>query len=224
MISSFNILKKIYFREEELIRSAIRNNEFLSQVLYDQRTLNTFINCMHKENTKTNQILIEKGQKGTHLFISITGAYKVILDKETSFIFDDVRVFGELAVLYSATRLATVEAIDAGSIWVLDCPTYKRLTVKSAIKQQDETISFLLNIPTLNRISKEKLYQVANLLKSEFFKPSEVIIRQCEIGEKFYIIRAGKWIILPKINVHRPNDDYCITLNGIKNMKNFHIK
>lgn len=155
--------------------------------------METFINCMYKQDTERDEILIEKGHKGTHLYISTTGSFKVILDEENSFIFDDVRVFGEIAVLYSATRLATVKAIDKGSVWVLDCPTYKRLTVKSAIKQQDEVISFLMNVPTLNKASMEKLYQVANLLKPEFFKPSEVIVRQCEIGDKFYIIRAGQY-------------------------------
>lgn len=147
---------------------------------------------MYKEETKKDEILIEKGHKGTHLYISVSGSFKVILDDENSFIFDDVRVFGEIAVLYSATRLASIMAIDNGIVWVLDCPTYKRLAVKSALKQQDEVISFLMNIPNLNTVTREKLYKVANLLKSEFFKPSEVIIRQCAIGDKFYIVRAGE--------------------------------
>lgn len=147
---------------------------------------------MYKQETKKDEILIEKGHKGTHLYISVTGSFKVIVDEENLFIFDDIRVFGEISLLYSARRLATVQAIEAGSVWVLDCPTFKRLTVKSAMRQQEEMVSFLMNIPKLNTASKEKLYQVANLLKPEFFTSSEVIIKQCELGDKFYIIRAGK--------------------------------
>lgn len=162
-------------------------------MLTDHRVLETFINCMYKQEIEPNQILIEKGHKGTHLYISIFGTYTVILSENDSFIFDDVRVFGEISVLYSARRLATVTAVSNGSVWVLDCPTFKRLTVKSAMKQQEEMVSFLMNVPTLNTITKIKLYQVANLLKPEFFRSSEVIVRQCENGDKFYIIRAGKF-------------------------------
>lgn len=147
---------------------------------------------MYKQQTQADEVLIEKGHKGTHLYISISGTFKVIIDEDNFFIFDDVRVFGEIAVLYSAKRLATIKAIDNGAVWVLDCPTFKKLTVKSAIKQQEEMVSFLMNVPNLNTVTKAKLYQVANLLKPEFFKSSEIIVKQCEPGDKFYIIRAGK--------------------------------
>lgn len=192
-----------FFREETLIRLAIEKNEFLCHILDDKRNFETFISCMYKQNASENEILIEKGHKGTHLYISVTGTYKVVINEENSFIFDDVRVFGEIALLYSPRRLATVKAVDSGTLWVLDCPTFKRLTVKSAMRQQEETVSFLMNVPTLNTVSKTKLYKVANLLKPEFFKASEAIVRQCEIGDKFYIVRAGNRLVRVILNNKR---------------------
>lgn len=179
------------FSEKDQIRTAIEQNEFLRHVLSDNRTQDTFINCLYKEDVKKDEILIEKGQPGSHLYISLLGTYRVMIDDGTDVIFEDIRVFGEIAVLYSAKRTATVKVIENGTLWALDCRTYKKLTIKSAIKQQEEMVTFLMNIPNLNRISEQKLYLVANLLKPEFFKSSEIIVKQCENGDKFYIIRAG---------------------------------
>lgn len=138
--------------------------------------------------------MIQQGGIGTNLYISNTGTFEILKDAITVLEFMGDRVFGELALLYSEKRTATVRAIDNGSVWVLDAPAFKKLTIKSALEEQEEMVSFLMNVSTLNTIAREKLYKVANLLKSEFFVTSQHIVNQCDIGDKFYIIRAGKII------------------------------
>ncbi|CAG9825377.1 unnamed protein product [Phaedon cochleariae] len=176
--------------EENEIRVALQQNEFLSNILSGDR-LQKLIDCMYTERVSKGYILIEEGTIGSHLYISSKGSFQVTIKGSLVNIFEDARVFGELAILYSARRLASVRAIENGLVWVLDCPTFKRLMIKSAIEEQEEIVSFLSHVPTLNTASKEKLYQVANLFKSEFFPSYKEIIKQCELGDTFYIIRAG---------------------------------
>ncbi|XP_056631282.1 cGMP-dependent protein kinase, isozyme 1-like [Diorhabda sublineata] len=188
-----NVVVKTYPKskgDEDQIRSAIEQNDFLSNILTEKRA-QKFIDCMYNQTVEAGEIIIQEGGFGTHLYISCTGTYEIIIEDETVGVFDDVRVFGELAILYSAKRHATVKAIENGSMWVLDCHTFKRLIIKSALEEQEEIASFLQNVPELSKAPIEKLYQVANLFKPEFYKSGTAIVKQCEVGDKFYIIRAG---------------------------------
>ncbi|CAH1108714.1 unnamed protein product [Psylliodes chrysocephalus] len=176
--------------EESEIYSALQQNEFLSNILQEKR-YQKFISCMYKQTVEAGEIIIKEGEMGSFVYISCTGSYEIIIGNDTVVTFNDVRVFGELAILYSAQRHATVKALENGSIWVLDNHTFKILIIKSTMEEQEEMVSFLKNVPKLNTAPTENLYQVANLFKLEFFKSNTKIFEQCELGDKFYIIRAG---------------------------------
>ncbi|XP_072377005.1 cGMP-dependent protein kinase, isozyme 1-like [Diabrotica undecimpunctata] len=177
--------------EENQIRAALEQNEFLSNVLKNDR-YQRFIDCMYNEKVPLGEELIKEGDFGAHVYISRTGTYEILIQNQSITTFNDVRVFGELAILYSAKRHASIRAVDNNcSVWALDCKTFKILSIKTALEEQEEIASFLQNVPELGTAPIEKLYQVANLLELEFFKSGTKIIKQCELGNKFYIIRAG---------------------------------
>ncbi|KAJ8920703.1 hypothetical protein NQ315_004842 [Exocentrus adspersus] len=173
--------------EQNLIRMALQSNEFLSHIIKEKR-LQQFIDCMYTQQVSEGELLTREGETGSHLYISNTGIFEVIIQEVSVNTFSDVRVFGELSILYSAKRHATIKCLRGGSVWVLDCST--------AIEEQEEMVSFLKKVPTLNTATKEHLYQVANLLRSEFFPAFKEIIKQGEVGDKFYIIRAGGVTVL----------------------------
>uniref|UniRef100_V5GQA3 cGMP-dependent protein kinase n=1 Tax=Anoplophora glabripennis TaxID=217634 RepID=V5GQA3_ANOGL len=185
--------------EQNLIRTALENNDFLSHILQEKR-LQHFIDCMYKQQVKEGETLITEGESGSHLYISNNGRFEITIQESFIDTFSDVRVFGELAILYSAKRHATITCLENGSVWTLDCPVFKKLIIKTAIEEQEEMVSFLKNVPKLNTASKEHLYQVTNLLKIEFFATAKEIVKQGEGGNKFYIIRAGS------VTVIRNND------------------
>lgn len=151
---------------------------------------------MYQQQIKEGEILIKEGETGSHLYISNKGKFEVSIQENFLDTFSDVRVFGELAILYSAKRHATITCLENCSVWTLDCPVFKKLVIKTAIEEQEEMVSFLQNVPKLNTASKEHLYQVTNLLKTEFFPTSKQIVKQGEVGDKFYIIRAGSVTVI----------------------------
>lgn len=173
-----------------MLRRAIAKNEFLPNILQG-KSLQDSIDCMYPQDVKSGEIIIQEGEIGSHLYISDHGTYEITQRGNKIRDFNDVRVFGELAILYTTDRSATVKALTEGRIWVLDCPTYKKLIIRSAIEEQEEIVSFLMQVPVLKTASKDKLYLVAKLFNTEFFFMGKEIVKQCEIGDKFYIIRAG---------------------------------
>ncbi|KAJ8920701.1 hypothetical protein NQ315_004840 [Exocentrus adspersus] len=176
--------------DEVLIKTAIQQNDFLSKIISGKR-LEDVVNAMYSREISAKESIIKQGDKGSHMYISAKGRYQVLVKKKEVSEFDDIRVFGELAILYNARRLATIKALTPGKVWVLDRNVYQQITVGDNIRQQDEIMEFLMNNEKLKVAGKAALQEVANLLKSDFFKPGTQIVRQGDKGHKFFIIRAG---------------------------------
>ncbi|KAF5300765.1 hypothetical protein FQA39_LY11010 [Lamprigera yunnana] len=176
--------------DEDLIKKAITENEFLNHVLQGKR-LQEVVNAMYSREVTANEDIIIQGSVGTQLFVSASGTYQVSINEEIVLEFNDKRVFGELAILYNAKRQASVKPLTRGQVWVLDQEVYQKLMLITDIGHRDEMLTFLQNVPKLNTVSKHVLGKVTDLLKSEFFATGEVIIRQGDHGDKFYIVGAG---------------------------------
>ncbi|KAG5888245.1 hypothetical protein JTB14_027927 [Gonioctena quinquepunctata] len=176
--------------DERLIRAAIEKNDFLSKIITKKR-MDDVVAAMYNKEIAPRDVLIRQGDKGSHMYVSAMGKFQTIIKGKVVEEFEDVRVFGELSILYNAKRLATIKAITAGRVWVLDSSAYHQIVIRDHIKNEDETMNFLMNNGILNVVGNDALRVVANLLKTEWFSAGTEIVRQGDKGHKFYIIRAG---------------------------------
>ncbi|XP_050514550.1 cGMP-dependent protein kinase 1-like [Diabrotica virgifera virgifera] len=176
--------------DEEIIRNAIKSNDFLHKIISEEQ-LKDVIAAMYNKEISAKEVIIKQGDKGQHMYISAKGNYQVIVNGKTVSQFSDVRVFGELAILYNAKRLATIKALSSGSVWVLDSTVYQQIVLRSNLKKEDEIKEFLSNNEILNVVGSDALQIVSTLLKTEFFPTDQAIVKQGDRGDKFYIIRAG---------------------------------
>jgi cGMP-dependent protein kinase len=177
--------------DEKLIREAIERSDFLNKILKGN-LLKEVVGAMYSREIKQKQVIIKEGEKGSHMYVSAQGRYEVsVKGKGVVNTFEDIRVFGEMAILYNDKRNATIKAVKPGRVWVLDRTVYQKLMIRFNIKEQDEMLEFLEKVPKLNKVSPEALQKVVNLLKVKYFSPGTTIVKQGERGDKFYIIRAG---------------------------------
>ncbi|CAG9826209.1 unnamed protein product [Diabrotica balteata] len=176
--------------DEELIRNAIKSNDFLHKIISGEQ-LNDVIAAMYNKEISAKEVIIKQGDKGQHMYVSAKGNYKVVVNGKTVSQFSDVRVFGELAILYNAKRLATIKALSSGRVWVLDSTVYQQIMLRSNLKKEEEINEFLSNNEILNVVGSDALHIVSTLLKTEFFPTGKAIVKQGDRGDKFYIIRAG---------------------------------
>ncbi|XP_008194015.1 cGMP-dependent protein kinase, isozyme 1 [Tribolium castaneum] len=184
--------------DEMFILSAIENNDFLCSLLQNKK-LQDVVDCMYPESVSPSQTIIKEGDDGSHLYVSVTGTYEVIQNGKVVKTFSDVRVFGELALLYNAKRIATIKARTFGKVWILDRVVFKHLMVNSDIEQRQEIVDFLKQVPKLNSVPLEVLEEVASLLKLDFFPTGTKIVEEGEVNpDKFYIIKAGSVTVSKK--------------------------
>lgn len=100
--------------------------------------------------------------------------------------------FGELALIYGTPRAATVKAITDCTLWRIDRITYRRVVMGAQIRKRKLYESFLEKVPILATLQKYELLTVADALETANFSDGEVIIRQGDPGDTFYIIVEGE--------------------------------
>ncbi|CAG9854016.1 unnamed protein product [Phyllotreta striolata] len=177
--------------DENLIKGAIERNDFLSRVITGD-ILKDVIAAMYKSDIKANDVIIKEGNTGSHMYVSIRGTFEIKTSRSKNITtFEDVRIFGELAILYDAKRMATIRAVTDATVWVLDAPVYHRILVKYNYKEHDERVDFLIRCDVLRDSGEKMLKMLASALVSEQYPGGKVIIKEGDKGNKFYIVRAG---------------------------------
>lgn len=166
----------------------------------DEKRLQAVTDVMYPRDVKENEEIIKEGDVGSHMYVCASGSYEVLMKGKVVNTFDNIRVFGEIAILYNAKRNATIRAKKDGKLWVLDRGAYLQIIIDINIKEQNELLSFLKQVPSLNKKDDSVLEEVANRLHREFFNTEEVIVKQGDRGDKFYIILAGT-VTVTKENV-----------------------
>ena len=101
------------------------------------------------------------------------------------------RYFGELALLYDAPRAATVKARDAVTCFGLDRKTFKSILQDTATKQRLLYADFLAQVPLFKGFSQDKLNSLCDALQAKDFEQGDVIIKEGDHGDDFYIIETG---------------------------------
>lgn len=97
-------------------------------------------------------------------------------------------VVGELALLYSTPRAATVIAQQDSTVWKLDGDTFRHVVQKSSMLKRDRQMSSLKKVPLLKSLNESQRTQVADALVPITFCQGDVVVRQGDQGDTFYIL------------------------------------
>lgn len=101
--------------------------------------------------------------------------------------------FGELALMYNAPRAATVVSAEPGcTLWALDRVTFRRILMESTFARRRMYESFLEEVPLLSSLTPYERSKIADALETRKFTPGEVIIKEGDPGDSFYLLESGE--------------------------------
>ncbi|MGE5372496.1 MAG: cyclic nucleotide-binding domain-containing protein [Solirubrobacterales bacterium] len=109
--------------------------------------------------------------------------------------------FGEIALLKDIPRTASVRAKTLSEMFVLDKRDFKALAsrfddLEARFQQAIETSNIIRRMPLFEELSADQTASLMSKFSVQLAAKGETIIRQGEVGDRFYILKQGKVDVL----------------------------
>lgn len=175
----------------EVLREALK-----SSFIFETLTENEVEQLIHAFEPCTfgpNEIIIKQGDIGDYFYVLMDGEVYFSVDNVTvGFANEAGSCFGELALLYSCPRAATVKSTRKHNrFYRVIQKTFRHILQSETTKSTNEKKRLLKGISFLDKISESNITKLANSMSPLYFKPNEVLVKKGEIGDKFYVIKEG---------------------------------
>mmetsp|Transcript_32971 Transcript_32971/g.115750 ORF Transcript_32971/g.115750 Transcript_32971/m.115750 type:complete len:777 (+) Transcript_32971:180-2510(+) len=153
--------------------------------------LQSVVDVMHMECYEAGFEILTQGEKGDHLYALVSGSADIFVDDKLITEYYDTACFGELALVYSSPRAATVKTSARSVVYALDFASFRAVLAEQASRRRARRLACVKKVPLLAKMEPRKLVAVAQALESVSFADGAVIIAQGSIGDAFYIVEAG---------------------------------
>ena len=164
---------------------------------------NTLVKAFSKIEFNNESIIIKQGDQPDYLYIIDSGKVNIFKNIngeniQVSTLFSG-QYFGELAIISGTVRAATVIADGPVKLWALDQKSYIGVARNYQHEKRQRYKDILRSIPFLSSIVDDyNILLIVDALKKINTLPNEIIIKQNDIGDLFYIILSGECIVKKK--------------------------
>lgn len=182
--------------ETEFLTQALSSNFIFSHMTTTQ--IEPLIKAFDKFPCKANDVIIRQGDQGDYMYVLYDGSCHFEIDgvpiTDTSGNTTHAKpgdCFGELALLYTSPRAATVVA-DTDTIgFRVDHLTF-RLIVQNQISVSDSSKQSLVRgVPFFSDLADHTIVQLAAALVPYVFEKDELLVKKGDMTDNFFLLSEG---------------------------------
>jgi serine/threonine protein phosphatase PrpC/CRP-like cAMP-binding protein len=191
--------------EKKGIADAIKASIMFRNVTDEQREL--IYDCMESINVKAGTWIIRQGTVGDRFYIVDEGRFEVriVPDGEEDLngqgghivhCYEGSRkknmhpTFGELALMHSAPRSASIVAQSDGHLWALHKAAFRQILLQ-AHDHRKELKDVLAIIPYFSNLDSDGINKLSAIMDEITVGRGDTINEQGEHGDKLYVIKSG---------------------------------
>jgi cAMP-dependent protein kinase regulator len=189
--------------EKARISEAIRASVIFQNITDEQREL--IYGVMEPMHVKKGQWIIKQGTVGDRFYVVDDGSFEVRIvpdgredvnndGGDVVHVYTGARgrshpSFGELALLHSAPRAASIIARTDGYLWALHRAAFKK--VVDGNKEKKDATNVLKKIDRFKALSDDNLAELASYLCEAKYVCGDTIIKEGEAGDSIFVIHPG---------------------------------
>eukprot|EP00798_Chlamydomonas_sp_ICE-L_P019649 gene19649-26335_t len=177
------------------------NNVFIFNHLMDD-TQSAIVSTMRELFVTGGSMFITEGDVGTfstEMFVVKSGTFDVLTSRD-GFLFKVATrghgdCFGETSLMYSSPRSACVYAPVDSTVWVLTRDAMRSVIKEMSVSHVKEIEVFLNSVPLLDTLGQHEKLALAEAFHHTVHPTGDVVVKQGESGDRFYIIKSGVAIV-----------------------------
>ena len=207
--------------KEEVIQHIFKESLSENPIFnFDDQLIVKFTKRLEIQVNSPEDVVINQGDKGEHLYIISKGEFIVSVqghdsNSEVTNVIKSGDIFGEVALLLNCKRTATVKANNYATIAKIDKRSFSELLrqfdelqhrLKEKVRTYNDRLKlFLFSIikvvPFLNNLSEDTLENIAYHMKQKFYEKGEIIYNNGEsMDNSISIVSKGEVELLYKVD------------------------
>jgi cAMP-dependent protein kinase regulator len=199
--------------EREFLIKAVRTNIFFESLTNQE--LNPFIDAFEKTAVNKDEVVIQQGTVGDYFYVIFEGSVFFEVDgKVVGTPATKGASFGELALLYSCPRAATVTAVEATTLFRVDQRTFRYILQSQTENGVQAKFDLLAKVPFLSDLSTDNIKKLANAMTPINFTSGQVMVEEGNEVEYFALVETGKLAFAQPVPKHSHRHLLANVTNG----------
>lgn len=185
------------------LEAACANNVLFDHLERDQ--LLRVLDAMFLTEHAAGSVIFSIGDAAAHYFVVQSGKVEIRADvgmaelSHTAFVAQG-GTFGDLSLLYHRPRTTEARAVEDTQLWAVDQASYRRILMSGTMDRRKLFQTALSNVKILKTLESVERLAVVDALEPVEFQDGQVIIRQGEEGDDFFIVTSGKAVVTKTVD------------------------
>lgn len=176
--------------EKLFIREALKSN-FVFAAL-SERELRTIVDAFEAVDFKADEKLIVQGDVGDFFYVLRKGTVRFEVNDKVMGHAGEGKSFGELALLYTCPRAASVIAESKGTLYRVDQKTFRYIMQSQTLQTENDKKDLLKGVKIFSPLDPTDINKLVHTMVPRVFEAGEYIVKKGEEGDTFYVIQEGK--------------------------------
>jgi cAMP-dependent protein kinase regulator len=176
--------------EKKFIQEALKNN-FVFAAL-SEREIRTIVDAFEQFVVQAGETLIQQGDVGDYFYVMKEGKVRFEVSGTVVGHADKGKSFGELALLYTSPRAASVVAEEKTIVYRVDQKTFRYIMQSQTLQTENDKKDLLQGISFLHDLDPTDINKLVHTMTPRVFEAGEYLVRKGEDGDTFYVIQEGK--------------------------------
>ena len=196
--------KKSFYKSPqlvELLKSCLQQHFLLKEI----ENINLLLDCMEEKFVSSGEVVIWQGSIGDLFYVIESGKCEVVKNNHQIAVLTEGKSFGEMALLNSTVRTATIRTLRPCHLWVLHRKQFRDIISKQEKIKLVDRVTFLKSIELFSKLVDSSVEKIAEVMVMKTYQNGEKIIKQGEQGDCFYMIISGRVVVTQQQSFSSPS-------------------
>jgi len=175
--------------EKELLLSALAKNFVFSDL--DRKALMPLVDAFEACSFQKGDVIIKQGDPGDYFYVIKSGKVAFQVNGNDVGSAGKGASFGELSLLYTCPRAATVVAGEPSHLFRVDQNSFRYILQSQTQKSEQGKKALLQNVDFLKNLTSADIAKLSSVMTPRVFQENDVIVKKGDTGDAFYIIESG---------------------------------